>query len=232
MSDAQQPDSPDGDRAQALQALGSATIGESGGIPMRPRVRAVWPGARLAAPAFPVRCTPGDNLAIHVAVAAAPPGSALVVDVGEEAERGYWGEVLTTAAQSRAVAGLVIDGGVRDSDALAAHGFPVFATMVALRGASKTAAGTVGAPVVVGGVHVEAGDWVVGDADGVVVVAVDQVEQVLAAGRGREEKERGLFVALRAGATTLDLLGLDPTPVSCAAPPGTSVRGSGVAPTP
>jgi len=100
--------------------------------------------------------------------------------------------------------------------------------MVALRGASKTAAGTVGAPVVVGGVRVEAGDWVVGDADGVAVVPGDRVEEVLAAGRGREEKERGLFVALRAGATTLDLLGLDPTPVSGA--PG--LRASGVAPTP
>ena len=67
-----------------LLELGAATIGESGGRPMRARIRAVWRGARLAAPAFPVRCTPGDNLAIHVAVASAPPGSALAVDVGAE----------------------------------------------------------------------------------------------------------------------------------------------------
>ena len=88
-------------RITELLALGAATIGESGGLPMRARIRAVWRGARLAAPAFPVRCTPGDNLAIHVAVASAPPGSALAVDVGAEDELGYWGEVLTTAAQSR-----------------------------------------------------------------------------------------------------------------------------------
>ena len=100
---------------EALLALGAATLGESGGMPMRPRMHAVWPGARLAAPAFPVRCSPGDNLAVHVAVATAPAGRVLVVDVGNAEERGYWGEVLTTGAEARHLAGLVIDGGVRDN---------------------------------------------------------------------------------------------------------------------
>jgi hypothetical protein len=99
----------DGTAAELLE-LGAATLGESGGHAMRARIRAAWPGARLAAPAFPVHCTPGDNLAIHVAVAEAPAGSALVVDVGDVPELGYWGEVLTTGAESRGLAGLVIDG--------------------------------------------------------------------------------------------------------------------------
>ena len=86
---------------------------------------------------FPVRCTPGDNLAVHVAVARAQDGDVLVVDVGDFRELGYWGEVLTTAAQARGVAGLVIDGGVRDVSEIQAHGFPVFSTMIALRGAGK-----------------------------------------------------------------------------------------------
>jgi 4-hydroxy-4-methyl-2-oxoglutarate aldolase len=202
------------DRAAALLGLGAATVGESGGVPMRARVRAAWPGARLAAPAYTVRCTPGDNLAIHVAVARAPRGSVLVVDVGDADELGYWGEVLTTGAEARGLAGLVIDGGVRDSAALASHGFPVFATMVALTGASKVAPGAVGEPVDVGGVRVATGDWLVADGDGVAVVPASAVDEVLSAGRAREEKERGLFVALRQGATTLDLLGLDSTPVS------------------
>ena len=64
---------------------------------MRARIRGAWAGARLAAPAYPVRCTPGDNLGIHVAVALAQAGDALVVDVGDFRELGYWGEVLTTA---------------------------------------------------------------------------------------------------------------------------------------
>ena len=110
--------------AEVLVALGASTIGESGGRPMAPRIRAAYPGARVAGPACPVACTPGDNLAIHVAAATAEPGAVLVVTVGDEPERGYWGEVLTTLAQTRGIAGLVIDGGVRDIDALQTHGFP------------------------------------------------------------------------------------------------------------
>jgi 4-hydroxy-4-methyl-2-oxoglutarate aldolase len=200
-------------RVAELLALGAATVGESGGRPMRARIRAAWPGARLAAPAFPVRCTPADNLAIHVAVASAPPGSALAVDVGDEDELGYWGEVLTTAAETRGVAGLVIDGGVRDTSALEAHGFPVFASTVALRGASKNRPGTVGVPVEVGGVPVAAGDWLVGDADGVAVVGAAAIEDVLRAGRARADKEEAMFGALRQGRTTIELLGLDPSPI-------------------
>jgi 4-hydroxy-4-methyl-2-oxoglutarate aldolase len=195
--------------ADALLALGSATLGESGARAMRDRMRAAWPGATLAAPVYPVRCTTGDNLAVHVAVARAPQGCALVVDVGELRELGYWGEVLTTAAQSRGISGLVIDGGVRDVAALQAHAFPVFSTTIALRGATKNRPGSIGTAVRVGDVAVEPGDWVVGDADGVVIVPAAALEAVLEAGRGRAAKEDGFFRQLREGSTTLDLLGLD-----------------------
>jgi 4-hydroxy-4-methyl-2-oxoglutarate aldolase len=197
------------DTAAALLGLGSATLGESGARTMHPRIRPIWPGAALAAPAIPVGCTPGDNLAIHAAVAAATSGHALVVDVGQIAERGYWGEVLTTGAQARGVVGLVIDGGVRDVSALEAHRFPVFASMTALPGATKEHPGSVGLPIQVGGVSVAPGDWVVGDADGVVIVPGDSLDHVLEAGRARAEKEAGFFEALRGGATTVELLGLD-----------------------
>lgn len=195
--------------AAALAALGAATLGESGGRAAHRRLRPAWPGARIAAPAFPVRCTPGDNLAVHVAVTKAPRGSALVVDVGQVADRGYWGEVLTTAAESAGIAGLVLDGGVRDVGALAGHKFPVFSSTVALPGATKDKPGTVGRPAWVGGVMVTAGDWVVADVDGVTFVPGDALDEVLEAGRAREAKEDGFFEALRAGATTVELLGLD-----------------------
>jgi 4-hydroxy-4-methyl-2-oxoglutarate aldolase len=200
--------------ADDLSNLGAATLGESGGEPMGPRVRAAWPGARLAAPAFTVQCPPADNLAIHVGVVRAPAGSALVVQVDGVPERGYWGEVLATAAEARGLAGLVIDAGVRDVDALRHHGFPVFSSCIALRGTVKEAGGTIGGPVRVGDVTVRTGDWVVGDTDGVVVVASSAVDEVLAAGRARAEKEEGLFARLRDGATTIDLLDLDPSRVS------------------
>ena len=200
--------------ADDLSSLGAATLGESGAEPMGPRVRAAWPGAHLAAPAFTVRCPPADNLAIHVGVVTATAGSALVVQVDGVPDRGYWGEVLATAAEARGLAGLVIDAGERDVDALRRHGFPVFSSCIALRGAAKEAGGVVGGPVLVGDVTVQTGDWVVGDADGVAVVPAGAVDAVLAAGRARAEKEDGLFARLREGATTIDLLGLDASRVS------------------
>ncbi|HYV60903.1 MAG TPA: RraA family protein [Acidimicrobiia bacterium] len=201
------------DPADQLMALGTATLGEAGGTPLAARIRPVWPGARLAAPAFGVRCPPGDNLAIHAAVARAPAGSALAVDVGIEPELGYWGEVLTTAATARGITGLVIDGCVRDVAALEAHGFPVFSTGVALPGATKKLPGGTGGTVAVGDVRVATGDWVVGDVDGVTVVPAAQLDEVLAAGRARAEREQALFDALREGKTTVELLGLDPSAI-------------------
>jgi len=201
------------DYASAFSALGAATLGESGGRPMAPRVRPAWSGARISAPAFPVNCSTADNLAIHVAVAEAPAGSVLVVNVGHEQARGYWGEVLTTGAEARGLRGLVIDGGVRDVEALELHGFPVFSTMIALRGATKQEPGRIGGPAIVGDVEVVRGDWIVADADGVTVVSSVHLDDVLAAGRARAEKEEHFFAELRAGRTTLQLLSLDDAPI-------------------
>jgi 4-hydroxy-4-methyl-2-oxoglutarate aldolase len=195
--------------AETLRKLGSATLGESGGLATDRRLKPAWTGAVLAAPAYPVGCTPGDNLAVHVAVTSAPAGSVLVVDVGRVPDRGYWGEVLTTAAEAAGLAGLVIDGGVRDVAALEAHGFPVFSSTIALTGASKDQRGTVGRPVKVGGVEVAQGDWVVGDVDGVTIVPGPALDKVIEAGKAREAKEAGFFTALKGGQTTVQLLGLD-----------------------
>ncbi|HEV7526401.1 MAG TPA: dimethylmenaquinone methyltransferase [Acidimicrobiia bacterium] len=201
------------DYSAAFAALGAATLGESGGRPMAPRIRPVWRGANISAPAFPVNCSTADNLAIHVAVAEAPAGSVLVVNVGHEPARGYWGEVLTTGAEARGLTGLVIDGGVRDVDALEAHGFDVFSTMIALRGATKQEPGNIGGTAIVGDVEVARGDWIVGDADGVTVIPYAHLDDVLGAGRTRAEKEEHFFEELRAGRTTLQLLSLDDAPV-------------------
>jgi 4-hydroxy-4-methyl-2-oxoglutarate aldolase len=201
------------DYAAAFAELGAATLGECGARPMAPRMRPVWSGARVSAPAFPVSCSTADNLAIHVAVAEAPAGTVLVVNVGHEPARGYWGEVLTTGAETRGLRGLVIDGGVRDVDALEAHGFPVFSTMIALRGATKQEPGRIGGTANVGDVEVAAGDWIVGDVDGVVVVPFAHLDDVLSAGRTRAQKEVHYFEELRAGRTTLQLLSLDDVPI-------------------
>ncbi len=192
-----------------LSDFGSATLGESGARLMAPRIAPAWPGARVAAPVFPVRCTSGDNLAIHVAAAEAPAGSVLVVDVGELSDFGYWGEILTTGAQARGIAGLVIDGGVRDILAIETLGFPVFAATIALRGASKNQPGAVNIPIRCGGASIVRGDWVVGDADGVVIVPGEHLDAVIQEAATRAQKEAAMLDALRGGKTTIKLLKLD-----------------------
>lgn len=196
-----------------LIVIGAATLGESGALVMPSRIRPAWTGATVTGRAFTVTCAPGDNLAVHVATTMAPPGSVLVVDASAEPERGYWGEILTTAAETTGITGLVIDGGIRDVAALSAHGFGAFSDRIALRGASKDQPGEVGGPVTVGDVTVHTDDTVVGDADGVVVIPAGQFDEVVAAARHRSDREQDLFRRLQSGETTVELLGLDPTAI-------------------
>ncbi len=96
-------------------------------------------------------------------------------------------------------------------DALQRLGFPVFSSGIALRGATKASPGTAGLPCAVAGVPVAQSDWVIADADGVVVVPLLRLDEIRAAAGARTEAEAGYFAALRGGATTVELLGLDPS---------------------
>jgi len=196
--------------AEELVALGSATLGESGALRMHHRIKPVWKGAVVAGPAITAKCGHGDNLAIHVAVADnIVVGTVLVVDASDPPEYGYWGEVLTTAAGASDIAGLIIDGGTRDTDAIEALDFPVFSALIALTGAQKKKGGTVGQTVNVGGVDVSPGDWVMGDTDGVVVIPRGDLAKVLEAATARYETEQELFRELKEGKTTIELLNID-----------------------
>ena len=170
-------------------------------------LRASWSGARLLGPAFPVAGVGGDNLVLHHAVAAAAPGDVLVVDA-QGAPAGHWGEILAVAAHTRGLRGLVIDGAVRDIDALARRRFPVFARGISPRGTGKRHPGRLGEPVTAGGVRVSRGDIVVGDSDGVVVVPAAHALCAIERARAREAHERELIAKLEAGATTLELYDL------------------------
>lgn len=165
---------------------------------------------RLHGPAFPVSCPPGDNLWLHRSLYAASEGDVLVVDVGTGSEFGYWGEILSVAASARALGGLVITGGVRDSDALADVGFPVFSTGVCIRGTSKDPSLPGGLPerIRVGDVLVTKGDLVVGDADGVVALPAQDVAAITAAAEKRDRDEAAIMERLRRGERTLDIYDL------------------------
>lgn len=205
--------------ADTLTAVGTVALARCGGRPFGAHLFSVWPGAAFAATAFPVRCTPGDNLAIHVAVAQAPPGSALVVDVAGESDYGYINEILAVAARTRGVAGIVLDGCVRDIAAIARCELPVFGAGVAVREAGHDAGGSIGQQInmAAGGpapLSVRRGDWIVADDEGVVCLPRAQVSTIVAGTISSISREQEAIEAVCAGESTLDVLGLDPSRVT------------------
>ncbi|MFC4946668.1 RraA family protein [Pseudonocardia sp. GCM10023141] len=193
--------------------MGAATLhevmGRRGVFPTH--VKPVHPTFRLSGRAFPVLCREGSNLAVHQAIYLAGPGDVLVVHVEASGpdEYGYVGEIMAEAAKARGLAGLVIDGCVRDAGPLLHVGFPVYAAGLSIRGTDKQPHPD---PVVdeidFGSCVVRKGDLIVGDEDGLVVVAAAEIDDVFAAGAAREEKEADHIRRLRAGERTLDLMGL------------------------
>ena len=194
---------------ERLRALDTATLYEAGArSTMTPEVRMLSGDRRLAGPALTVMCHPGDNLMIHVAVASAQAGAVLVAQC-HDAGYGVWGEVLTVAALARGIAGLVLDGSVRDLGAIRRLGFPIFARGTALRGTTKSAHGAVGVFTTCGGAPVWPGDLIVADESGIVVIRPQEAEDILARAEERCRKEAAMMDELRGGRTTMDLLGLD-----------------------
>ena len=198
------------DLVAAARALGSATLHEAAGrIGALPgAIQAVAPSMRVAGPAFTVEVPAGDNLGIHRAIYAANAGDVLVVSTRCGIEWGYWGEILNEAALARGLGGLVIAGGVRDTHVLAEQPFPVFSDGICIRGTLKNIAPYwLGRPVAIGDVVISAGDLVVGDRDGVVVLPPAAVEPAVAKGRRREADEVEKIAQIRAGVRTLELYG-------------------------
>jgi len=193
-----------GMREQAATTVYEAA-GQQGGL--EHAIRPIAPGMKLCGSALTVRCQPADNLTLHAAIALAQPGDVIVADVGGALEAGHWGEITTVAAQARGVAGLVINGGVRDVGPIARRGFAVFAPAISMKATVKATPGLINHPIVCGGVTVYPGDLVLADDDGVVVVARERVSQVLEAARQREEREADVMRRLEAGELTLDILG-------------------------
>ncbi|RCV57443.1 hypothetical protein DEF23_02710 [Marinitenerispora sediminis] len=198
--------------------MGTAALARSGGRPLGPHLFPVWPGARFAAQALPVRCVAGDNLAVHVAVAQAAPRTALVVDVAGEPDYGYVDGIIAVAARVRGITGIIVDGCVRDVAAVARCGLPLVASGVSVREPGRDAGGAVGAEVLVAGdplpVPVRRGDWVVADDDGAVCLPRARVTPIAAAALDAVSREQEVLDALSAGRSTLDVLNLDPSRVA------------------
>lgn len=183
-----------------------------------PRLRPMHKGGRLGGPALTVKCRPGDNLMIHKALDLAQPGDVIVVDAGGDLTNSLFGELMLSYAVTRKIAGIVLNGAVRDIDVIAAGSFPVYAAGVTHRGPYKDGPGEINVPIALDGMVVQPGDLMLGDADGLLCVPFADVEQVLAAARDKVALEQTTMANIRAGKhdtawvdARLKALGCDPT---------------------
>lgn len=156
-------------------------------------------GVRMAGLALTVKTRPADNLTVHKALGMAGPGDVLVVDGGGDVNTALMGELMVTRARIRGVAGIVIDGAVRDAELLGQGDFPCFARAGALRGPYKDGPGEINVPVSIGGQVVMAGDVVLGDADGVVIVPAAHAPDILALALQKDRDEAVARAAIMAG---------------------------------
>ncbi|MGV3569552.1 MAG: RraA family protein [Ramlibacter sp.] len=164
-----------------------------------PRLRPLHGGGGLCGPALTVKTRPGDNLMVHKAMAMAEPGDVIVVDGGGDLTNALIGELMTTYARTRGIAGFVIDGAVRDLDVIAGGDLPVYAAGVTHRGPYKDGPGEINVPIAIDGMVIHPGDLVVGDADGVLCVPFDGAEEVLAATRAKNAAEVQTLADIAAG---------------------------------
>jgi len=185
-----------------------------------PRLRPMHKGGPMAGPALTVKCRPGDNLMIHKALTMAQPGDVIVVDAGGDLTNALFGEIMVATAVKIGVAGVVLNGAVRDSEEIGQGDFPLYAAGVTHRGPYKDGPGEINVAIAIDGMVIHPGDLIVGDADGLLCVPYDDAEQVLAATHKKMEVERKMMADIAAGQldtswidATLERLGGNPEPI-------------------
>jgi len=178
-------------KAASIQpALFADVAGRRGAL--HSRIRALSPSMKVAGPAFTIDVRPGDNLMIHAAMALAKPGDVLVIDGKGDQTAALMGTIMLSVCRQLGIAGVVMDAPCRDSEEISEMGFPMFCAGTNPNGPTKFVPGRINWPVSIGGVVVNPGDLIVGDADGVVVIERDKAESLLApaAAKGADEKKR------------------------------------------
>jgi len=183
-------DRPSPETVAAFDGLPSTVVSDAMGRDRRAMDAEIGPVARgttLAGTALTVKAQPGDNLVIHKAITMADPGDVLVVDGDGYLGTAYMGELMCTACRTHDIAGVVVDGAIRDCADIEAMDYPVFARGVHPQGPLKVDPGSINVTVACGGIPVEPGDIVVGDDDGVTVVP--RVDAGVVADRAREKLE-------------------------------------------
>ena len=167
----------------------------AGGARLRPR----HGGGGMAGPALTVKAPPGDNLMLHKAISLIEPGDVIVLDAGGDLTNALMGEMMLMQMVKRGVAGIVINGAIRDAGYIREQSLPVFSAGITHRGPYKNGPGEINVPVAIDGMVVEPGDLVLGDDDGVLCVPFDQVEAVFKGATAKYDAEQRQIANIQAG---------------------------------
>lgn len=198
------------DIKEDLRSIPAAALSDAqtGMMTIHPAIKNRTPGLKLVGPAVTVQCLVGSIVTVHQALAGAEPGSVLVVDGLGDHVSALFGELMGRDARAAGLAGIVVDGAIRDVAGLRELAFPTFARWGTPRVGTNRRLGRVNVPISCGGVPVQPGDWIVGDDDGVVVVPRDDVEELIQSGLAIEEKERDIAARIDGGERITDILGM------------------------
>ncbi len=199
--------------AEIVRKLGefaAATLyeacGKCGG--MTAEIRPIVPGAKLAGVAYTVRTLGAETAAVLRAIDEAPRGSVLVIDSGSVGIAPIWGGTSSLASSVRGLAGCVTNGCARDVAGITKVGLPVYAAGVCVIGTLKNHPGWHGVSITIGGVTIHPGDYVIGDADGVMVVPASMGERAIAAATMQHENEEARDARVRSGESISSVVGL------------------------
>ena len=197
---------------EAFRKHSSATIHEASGRKgyISYRIKPIGKGMKVCGPALTVECPAGDNMMLHKALERAQPGDVIVATVAGAEDYGYWGDLMAASALARKVGGLCIEGCVRDSQEIIEKGFPIFSTGLCIRGTGKGTLGLINYPLFFGGQRIMPGDLIVGDDDGLVVVARESCAEVLEKTEARVAAEIEKEKVLSTGISSVEYNKLGP----------------------